>query len=54
MLWSMFTLIFKIFVQMKIKILIEGSGTSGMYLVLLRVFAEPNLKVAGFDVLAFM
>lgn len=38
----MFTLIFKIFVQRKIEILMEGSGTFGMYLVLLRVFVNPK------------
>lgn len=38
----MFTLIFKIFVQRKIEILMEGSGTFGIYLVLLRVFVNPK------------
>lgn len=54
MMWNMFTLIFKILVQMKIKILIEQAGASRIYLVLLRVFVDPKLKISGFEVLVFL
>lgn len=44
--------IFKILVPVKRKILIEGSWTSQMWLVLLRVFVDPSFKIPGYEVLA--